>query len=267
MVGPGAKLKIGVDPSATGAYVATKAQPDGAVIAAQGGWRRLQETGGLEVLAEVPILSYEQVEQLFLQLEPQVALEQVPFDNPTSKEVLTYTMGYWEEPAGTGQSQLYPAFVLSATYASETIVVTDYTYIPASALYMRPLAVVASHSDTSGNIKPGTVFTATAADASSTLAELGYHESLTFTVGSGVGPYTYAWYLGSVDDANRIGVGQTLTYTVSAAGGAGKESVQPQYVILEVTDVGSVLGEEATSKALTQLDVVAPIFLPLNMKG
>jgi len=277
VVGPGGKMKVYVGPEGGGqAQVATDAAANGAIWGAMGGWRRIQEQQGPVVQQLVPVLPYEpQIVQLFYQLEPQVALEQVPFDNPTSKEVLTYTLGYWEESTGTGQDELYPACVLQARYegvvtptvgVTETVVVTDYTYIPANETYMRPLAKIASHSDLSRSFWPGQVITFTAADASKPLAELGYHESLTFTLGSG-GPYIYNWYRGSVAGENWIGAGRQLTYTVTLAGEAGHEVPVPQNIILVVTDAGSDHAAQNTSSDSTQLTIVPPVFLPLVLKN
>ena len=85
------------------------------VIGAQGGWRAVNN-GPVAVQALVPVLEPEVMEVLFQALEPEVALAQVPFSNPTSKSVVTWTVMYWEEPSGSGQDQLFPAYDLTAQY-------------------------------------------------------------------------------------------------------------------------------------------------------
>ena len=274
VVGPGAKLKVYVKSEGGQARVATNGGP-GAVVGAQGGWRRITET--MTIQAVEPILSYEpQIVHLFDELEPQVALEHVPFQaGDATKEVLTYTLGYWEESTGQGQAKLYPAYVLDVRYegtitptdgVTETLVITGYTYIPANETYMRPLAMIESHSDLNRTFWPGQVITFTAADASQTLAELGYHESLTFTLGSG-GFYAYDWYLGSVADENWLGAGRNLVYTVTVASEAGHEVPIPQFVILRVTDSFSAHTSQNTSTTSEPFNVVGTLFLPVVLKN
>ena len=277
VVGPGSKLKVYVSPTGGQATVATNGGP-GAVVGAQGGWRSITET--VTVQEVEPILPYEpQIVHLFDELEPQVALEHVPFQAAdASKEVLTYTLGYWEESTGQGQDKLYPAYILQVRYEGtitptngvmETLVVTGYTYIPANETYMRPLAMIESHSDLSGTLWPGQVITFTAADATQTLADLGYHESLTFTLGSG-GPYFYNWYLGSVAEENRIGGGGPdphLVYTVTVPSEAGHEVPVPQTVILQVMDMATPHSAQNSSTASEQFNVTGALFMPVVLKG
>ena len=56
---------------------------------------------------------------------------------------------YWEEPSGSGQDQLFPAYDLTAQYVGsqggEVITVTDHTYIPAAPEYMRPYAEIVAN--------------------------------------------------------------------------------------------------------------------------
>lgn len=275
VVGPGSKLKVYVSAGGGAARVAS-ASADGAVVGAMGGWRGIDEKAGQRALqSTVTILPYAMIEQLFQQLEPEVALEQVPFSDPTQKEILSHTIGVWEEPTGEGQAELYPAYVLNARYQGEaetspgitqTVVVTDYTYLPANQEYMRPLARIDAHSDLSMNYIPGQVITATAADASLTLAELGYHSSLTFTLGSG-GLYVYDWYLGSVADDNHIDSGRNLEHTITIPSDAGHAVPVPQTIILVVTDVESEHSAQDTSNASIDVDVMPPVFLPLVLRN
>jgi hypothetical protein len=263
--GPGSKLKVYVDASGGQATVAANGGP-GAVAGAQGGWRSIAGPQ-LMVQADVPILPYEpQMVKLFEQLAPQVALEQVPFDNPTSVTILGHQVVEWEEPTGTGQDQLYPAYEILARFENEHTVVTDSTWIPANETYMRPLAMITSHSDTGDSFSIGDVFTATAADASQQLADLGFHESLTFTLGSGAGPYLYDWYIGSVEEDNKIDSGRELEHTITIPGD-GHEMPVPQTIILQVTDAGTTHSGQDTSVASVEIDVVPPVFLPVVLRS
>jgi hypothetical protein len=273
VVGPGSKLKVYVSAGGGAARVAS-AGAEGAVVGAMGGWRGIDDKAGQRAIqSTVPILPYAMIEQLFRQLEPQVALEHVPFNNPTQKEILQYTLGYWEEPTGAGQAELYPAYILNARYEGEagpgitqTVVVTDYTYLPANEEYMRPLARIDAHSDLSVTYAPGEVITATAADASLTLAQLGYHSSLTFTLGAG-GDYLYDWYLGSVEDDNHIGSGRNLAHTITIPSDASHAVPVPQTVILVVTDSDSAHSAQDTSTTSIEVNVMAPVFLPLVLRN
>ena len=264
VVGPGGKLQVNVDPAGLGGARVAAAGQDGAVIGAQGGWRRISDT--IAVQAVLPVLPPATIGALFQNLESQVALAQVPFENPTSKSILTSTLSYWEEPSGTGQDQLYPAYALFARYDgiqdSVPVSVTDWTYIPANAKYMRPFARVESSSDQGRNYAAGQVITATAADASKPLNQLGYTDPLTFTLGSG-GTYLYTWYLGSVADANLIGSGRNLTYQFPTSIGVGHDSVSPQTILLKVTDFTSNHTGQNSSTYSISFNVAPPIFLPM----
>jgi hypothetical protein len=201
-----------------------------------------------------------------------VALAQVPFDNPTSKAILSSTLSYWEEPSGTGQDQLYPAYAVFAQYNgvqnSEPVTVTDWTYIPANAKYMRPFARVESSSDQLRNYAVGQTITATAADASKPLDQLGFTAPLNFTLGSG-GTYLYEWYLGSVAPENLImgQAGRNLSYQFPIGIGAGKGGMSPQTILLKVTDYSTNHTSQNSSTYSISFNVAPPIFLPLVLKG
>jgi len=261
--GPGSKLKVYVDAGGGPATVAADGAV-GAVAGAQGGWR---PTGQRPVAqAVVPLLPFDpQVEHLFEQMAPRVALEQVPFDNPTSIEILGHQVVLWEEPTGTGQAELYPAYEILATYVNPDTEVTDSMWIPANERYMRPLAMIESHTDTSEDFVIGDVFTATAADASQQLADLGFHESLTFTLGSG-GPYVYDWYVGSVHEDNKIGSGPELDWMVTGPGDAHQAPV-PQLIILQVTDPFTPHSGQNSSVDSVEMYVVPPIYMPMVLKS
>jgi hypothetical protein len=275
VVGPGSKLKVYVSPDGGGATVAANGGP-GAIAGAQGGWRGLKDEG-LTAQATVEILPYSAIEHLFQQVEPQAALEHVPFEpSPATKTILSHTLGYWEEPSGQGQAQLYPAYILDAKYegviepspgVTETLIVTGYSYIAANEVYMSPLARIESTSDLSQPLGAGQVVTFTASDASQTLAELGYHESLTFTMGSGLpGSYVYTWYLNELS-GDPIGTGRDISYTVELTGDVGQDGTIPQTVILKVEDVLSPHTSQNSSTDSAGLSVLPPMYMPMVLRN
>lgn len=272
VVGPSAKLKVYVTPTSSEPRVATQQGP-GAVAGVMGGWRQVGQPSRLGVQQTVDVMPYPQVYQLFLDLEPQVAFAYVPVDNIVAKDILTYTLGYWEESLGGDQDQLYPAYVMEAVYTAtlgltETHVVTDYTYFPANPTYASPLAKIVAHSDFSGNILPGEVITCTAADASQPLDQLGYHPSLNFALGTGdTDSYVYDWYLGNIAPENKIGTGRELSYPVGAPGGPGHGGPVAQTVILVVTDSYSAHFSRNTSTDSVAYHVVPPLYLPTVMRN
>jgi hypothetical protein len=270
VMGPSAKTKVYVTPTSNEPRVATQQGP-GAVAGVMGGWRRVAQPSRLGVQQTVDVMPYAQVYQLFLDLEPQVAFAYVPVDNIVDKDIMTYTLGYWEESLGAGQDQLYPAYIMQAVYTATlepegTHVVTDYTYFPANPTYASPLAKIESHSDLSGNILPGEVITCTAADASKPLNELGYHASLDFALGSG-GLYLYDWYLGSVDPDNWIGSGRELSYEIGTPADPGHGGPIAQTIILRVTDNDSNHSSRNTSADSVSYQVVPPVYLPTVLRN
>jgi hypothetical protein len=261
VVGPGAKLKVYVEPTASALQLQQEGTGD--VSGAMGGWRRVQASEpGLQAVDVVDVLPYEKVEKLFEQLEPEVSLANVPFENPDHKEVLTYTLAYWEGPAGVGQSELIPAYALTAVYTGTapgvTEPVTGVTYIPSNPLYMRPYAKIVSNSAEGETVAPGDEVVLTAADASQTLAALGYDDSLDFVLGNG--PFLYEWYRDSVADENLIDTGQTITYTVDLAGEDVHKAPVVQNIVLRVVDSNYIY--EADSLDSVPVEVMPPLYLP-----
>ena len=96
------------------------------------------------------------------------------------------------------------------------------------------------------------------------LSSQGYDASLNFVLGSGVGPYVYNWYQGTVDPANKIGTGRTLTYTASLSGLTAGRTTQD--IILHVEDLGASGGNNV-SVANYQLQVAPPVYLPLLQRN
>lgn len=258
VMGPGAKLKVFVDPNAPGQ--STMPGANSAVIGGVGGWRRLQSpTAKPEAITTVPILTYNQISSLFASLEPIVALSYVPLPY-TSRQILTYTVGYYEGPIGQSQAQLIPTYVLNVQYnlaSGETI--TTPAYIPANPIYMAPLALITPTAQLPNSVRVGQQVVFTAADASQPLSSLGYDPALNFALGSNL-DYDYGWYLGTVELANKLGSGRVLTYTASLSGlSAGRTT---QNIILRVEDLSSASGYNV-SVANYQLQVVPPLYLPL----
>jgi len=99
----------------------------------------------------------------------------------------------------------------------------------------------------------------TAADASQTLAALGYDDSLDFVLGSGEEPL-YEWYRGSVADENLIDTGQTITYTVDLAGEDVHKAPVVQNIVLRVVDLYPKY--EADSLDSVPIEVMPPLYLP-----
>jgi hypothetical protein len=269
VAGAGSKLKVYVTAAGGSARVSAPGQT-GAVVGAQGGWRQVQSGKTLGPQQTTAVLPYPQVETLFQKMEPQVAYKNVPFDNPTSKTVLSYTLGYWEEAIGEkGQDQLYPAYIISATYSSitPTASVTGVSYMPIDSTFMPPLAKIQSTSDLSKNVRPGQVITLSAADASKTLAEVGIDPSLNFPLGTG--PYLYTWYRDSIATGNEIpGTSnqKDITYTVTLSGTTVHGAPVSQSIYLVVKDAGSAHTSRNTSYAVVQANVMPPVYLPMLLK-
>jgi hypothetical protein len=269
VMGPGAKLKVYVAPEATVGLSAAELAAE-AVIGGMGGWRGVSsaQRQGLAVQETVPVLTYEQIEALFDELEPVVALSYVPLAFE-SRQVLSHTVAYYEHPIGTGQDQLIPVYVLDVEYTlAGGEVISSPAYIPANEEYMAPLAQIVTTPDPApSNVAVGQDLVFEAVDAMTNLSDLGYDASLTFPLGSGESDYyVYNWYHDSVDAENKIGTGRTLTYTVELANevhpGAGMVA---QTIILEVTDGGSPR-PPSVSYDTYQISVGAPVYLPLNLK-
>jgi hypothetical protein len=228
--GPGAKLKVYVDPSQLNPDIAAAQQITPAVVGAMGGWLRVTPPGAQAQQAGYPILAQDKVEDLFQVLEKEVAFAQIPFPEAETKTVISSTLTGYQEPAGdpteVSQDVIYPAYRFQVRYegviSETTTVITGYTWMPANPEFMRPLAKIASHSDLS-DLEANDVITATAVDASQTLAALGYGDSLDFVMGSpspdNLNTYLYNWYLGAPGEegSKAIGTGsRTLNYTITA---------------------------------------------------
>ncbi len=254
VIGPGARLTVYVD--ATAARAAGKNQTGG-ILGTLGGWHRVEQPAvSAAGVDSVPILPPEQIYTLFNQLESQVVVNTPPID-ADRREILGHSLAYWEEGMGTSQSELMPVYALNVRYSrgGEELAVS-YAYVPGNPAYMRPFARI--ESAPTGPVRIGQVVSLAAADATRTLAELGYDPSLNFALGSG--DYIYDWYVDSIADANRIGSGRTINYTVRSDVASHAGSLQ-QTIILRVTDIGSA--DQRSTTATTSLTVYPRLLLPV----
>jgi hypothetical protein len=183
--------------------------------------------------------------------------------------VLSYTLAYYEHPMGTGQDQLIPVYVLNTEYTlANQEVVTSEVYIPSNEQYMAPFAAFTALQPVPDVVAVGQSYAFEAADASATLASLGYDTSLNFALGTGdPDSYLYSWYLNTVSEETRIGTGRTLSYTVKLVGEVhGGSPLIGQTLILEVEDSASPR-PPSISYATLQIDIAPPVFLPLVMRN
>jgi hypothetical protein len=262
VMGPGAKTKVYVAPQTAAKFSLAQAAAQGAVIGGLGGWRGVGSQK-LNAVADVTILDYAQIEALFNELESTVALSYVPLPWET-RNVTTYTVGYYEHPLGTGQDQLIPVYVLEVDYTvSGGGTVSSTAYIPANEQYMAPYAEITGTEGIAAIVAVGDEITMEAVDATTQLAAMGYDPSLGFALGTGdPDSYLYSWYLDTVSPETKIGTGRYLTYTVSPGSGAHADAFpMTQSIILQVEDVLSPR-PPSTSIDSYLLNVGPPIYLP-----
>ncbi len=173
--------------------------------------------------------------------------------------MISTTLGYWSEGLSQPQPELIPAYILYVDYYTGTTKLTQgLEYIPANATYMRPYAKIASVPQ---GHKEGETIQLEGADASLTLAALGYDPTLTFKLGNG--PVLYTWYVDSVADGNEIGNGRNISWTLPA--GDGQKGTYTRSIILQVTDIGSS-ARPATTDTATVTIVTKNGYLPALLK-
>jgi len=260
VVGPGAKLQVYV--STDGSLLNSHLQTP--VLGVIGGWRKTgQQLNRAEVAATVPILTQAQIIALYGQVGNLVALNEIPID-ADARQVISSTVAYWENAAGNDQDQLVPVYALWVNFLKAGQPVTaDFVYVPANPRYMRPFARIETYPRTP--VRVGDVVRLVATEASRTLADLGYDASLNFPLGSGSpDDYIYDWYVNDISDANKIGSGRSIDYTVN--GLVEDRSGQPtQTIILVVTDITSP-NQHKTRTSVT-IDVQPRVVLPLVLRG
>ena len=263
VVGPGAKQKVYVPvtlPPGVSAADINSVAP----LGVQGGWRELQPlvnaATGQQVMTT--ILDDATARALYTALDDEVTMNALPIDVAAS-EILSSTLAYWEEGAGNQQGQLIPVFEFTVllTEATTSEVTQDLVYVPASPEYLRPLARI-QNAPTAA--VAGLPLTLTAVDASQTLKSLGLGDQFDFVMGynGADGTYTYEWYLGSVDPANKItdlnpndGPRQ-ITFVPQAPDASGRPTFD---VILVVTDTDSPNNSSSTATATL---ATGQLFLP-----
>jgi hypothetical protein len=259
IIGPGAKQKVYVNTTVPPAALqSSKAVAAGVIPSAIGGWRALDQTAGRgpQAVEEVPIISTAQVYTLHQELEDRVVINTPPID-ADGRQILSSTVAYWEEPAGTSQGELIPVYALSVRYTQGGQFVTDdYAYIPASPQYMRPYAAIQTTQQSP--VRVSQMLTLTAVDANQTLDALGYGPGLNFIMGSG--DYVYEWYLNVADDAHKIGSGRTIQYTVSPDV-VSHEGTLAQNIILKVTDLTAT--NQQSARAILNLGVMQRAMIPV----
>lgn len=248
VVGPGAKQKVYVPvAAAVGAASVLETSP----VGVQGGWREVAPavnaaTG--EALSVV-ILTAEQVKNLYLALPDEVTLNDVPLD-VESREIVTHTIAYWEEASGVSQGELIPVYELLVKMKERQsgVVVEEHVYVPASELYMRPLARIIDAP--TAPVMAGTVITLTAADATKTLKSLNVAD---FDIVLGTVEPSYEWFL----DGVKIGNGRVLSNFVVPF---SQDRTITLLFELRVTDLGSP--NDSVSSDRMSLSGSQGIYLP-----
>jgi hypothetical protein len=280
VMGPGSKLKVQIAAEVpTG--LSRSALESEAVLGGLGGYRAVQQpvARGTNAPMTVGVLPFEAASKMVElnaqgqpELEAKFGLSYIPLAGITEREIVRNTLAYWEGPMGFEQSQLIPVHVIETRNVIEdsldSSVVTATAYIPANPRYMAPLARILSGVATD-QTEDGTVYTFTAMDANTTLAEAGYDAALDFVAGSG--DYLYTWYVDSVAPDNAIGTGLTIQHTVPNPGNRPEESEEvgegeeqeavvnnPNRVILVVSDINPVSDAQSSQDSMS----INFIFLP-----
>lgn len=270
VVGPGAKQKVYVPVAApVGAASILATDP----VGLQGGWRgvspAISAATGEQIMAD--ILDVETIKRLYLVLDKEVTMNTIPLDIK-SREILSHTLAYWESAPGNSQGQLIPVYELKVrlTENGTNAVTDDFAYVPASPIYMRPLARI-TNAPTAG-MKEGTQVTLNAADANMTLKALGIGtpaDNFDFVMGyaGAGGTYSYDWYLGDVAPENKItdlntGDGpRNVTFNLPAVPAGHGDVVA---VNLVVTDLDGP--NQSVSTATASILVNSKVFLPFAVK-
>jgi hypothetical protein len=235
--GPGSQLKVYVDTT-------------GEVIGVMGGWRLVDQvaltSAGTD--AETPI-SAAQVKQLYETIGDAVSIAPTTF-NADKWTVDASSVTYYEGALGNDLSQLTRVYALDVTQTNTKsgTSITTRSHVPAIAEQIAPLARIQSSTGGVVIISKDQSLTLTALDASKTLADLGYHASLTFPLGKG--PYTYQWTLGHTGEL--LGTGRTLSIQGSQFTPSSERDALPLLsIILTVTDANG-----KSSRTAQPLDVI-----------
>ena len=261
VVGPGAKQKVALPMTGTvSAAGVLQADP----LGVQGGWRGVQQpvsaATGEPLMA--PIYTAGIAGDLYLTLGEKVAMNDIPLEIK-SREILSSTLAYWEETAGSSQGELIPVYEFNVrfTISGTNETTDDFVYVPASPIYLRPYAEILDEPTV--DVSPGVSLTLTAADASKTLAALGVGDDFNFVMGyaGAAGDYVYNWYLDSVAPENQLpdpsGFDTTITLAVPFADATHTRSLT---IVLAVEDTSSPNQSIGTDVAV--INVNPALFMP-----
>jgi hypothetical protein len=282
--GENAKVKVYVSPTGGGGVARNANAPGGGVVAAQGGWRQVIEEQPNAKAAQVyDLLPFTpQIEAIVDDsfLASMVAFNKVPFPADAQVSIgdidgdgLPYIQVGYEGPKDSPQGFVYPAYRVDTTYSApptstlaagvaETVTISGYTWIPANAGFMSPLAVAELKSASGPEWPLSPTVQVEALDASKTLAESGFDANLTFV--AGVGPFTYDWYVNEVTAETKLGSGRTpAAFTLPEPAAEDVKEGQVSYtIILVVTDVGTPHTALNTSQDTIAVTFAAPTYLP-----
>jgi hypothetical protein len=262
VVGPGAKLKVYVDPAAGPSTGSTSP-----VIGGVGGWRSVTSATQGATQTMIDIITEPQAMLLFEDLEANVSLSYTPV-TALSRQVQSVTLAYYEHPLGTGQDMLIPVYNLEVDYTLEGGLTQHAAiYIPANPQFSAPYAKINPVGTVPPVLAVGNTLHLLAADASKNLSALGYDASLTFPLGTGdTDSYLYNWYLDEVAPANLIGTGMALNWLVPLLPVTHEYGMpQSHSIILEVIDSLSPR-PPSTMTASLPVTIAGPLFLPLIQK-
>jgi hypothetical protein len=271
VVGPGAKLKVYVPQS----VVRTAGLPDPLPAGVQGGWRDLEVANAvIGASANAPMmqaLPADQVKALYLAMDSLVTMTSLPI-SISAQSVLSTSLAYWENSPGISQTEMIPVYqfdveITDGNTGEKSIV---QQYVPAVPTYLMPIAqILPSGATTAAEavsagvqqaqpLLPGQSLTLNAADASKTLAELGFGADFNFK--SGVGPYKYEWYLGDPIPPNLLPSCTSTTCQLQVPIAFNDKGGQ-MFVNLVVTDLGNPNLSQATDSASFEV-LPAALWLP-----
>ena len=206
IVGPGARTKM---------YLGDL----GDVLGAQGGSRDISATG-----EEVTIMDADKAWDLWI-ADPTIALAQIPWVADVISKT-SETLGYYEHPHQDGQKELIPAWIFTADFYNEGVLLAEgvYVYIPAAAEYLPPDVSIES-PEAGDTFNAGVLVT--------------FQGSV---LQHGKQPFTYVWS-SSYDDL--LGTGATITAPLLSA--ILENDVVSHTISLEVTDANGQKGTDSTT--------------------
>ena len=264
VVGPGAKQKVYLPTTApvSAAGVVQEVDP----LGVQGGWRSasiaVNAATGQALTAS--IYNSATAESLYDALGDNVTMNSLPMDIK-SYDVLSATLAYWENAPGASQGELIPVYELTTLFTLQDDSTTqDFLYIPASSIYLNPLAKIL---DAPAKIDQlDLTLTLTAEDATKTLQAAGIGgDQFPFVMGyaGAGGTYLYEWYVNSVDEANKLtdlNTSDGATKITFNLPGPDDEHISTLDIILVVKDIDSP--NESSATAIAQIPVDPALYMP-----